>query len=114
MKAVENDLSGIGYTGVGYLMADNEKPKGNVWAMPVYIEGQKAYSPYEIKSVHSGEYPVTRPLYQYINSAHSEMITNFILFELSVEGQQMVRRFGYFPINDYQKEINRVKGLVLN
>lgn len=112
VKAVEHDLGGIGYAGVGYLMDENGKPKGNIWAMLIYLEGSKAFSPYETHAVKRGDYVLTRPLYQYINGRPNEKIYDFMMFELSKRGQDIVRKFGYFPINDYQKEINRLNGLL--
>lgn len=111
LKAIENDRNGIGYVGVGYLMDENEKPVGSVWAMPLYVEGQRAYSPYELTSVNSGDYPLTRPLYQVVNENLSKAIAKFIAFELSPRGQTLVRKFGYFPVNDFHKEINRMQGI---
>lgn len=112
VKAVQYDLGGIGYAGLGYLTDENGKPKGNIWAMPIYIDGSRAFSPYEIHAVKRGDYVLTRPLYQYINGKPDEKIYDFMMFELSKRGQEIVRKFGYFPINDYQKEINRLNGLI--
>ena len=111
VNAVKQDLGGIGYTGVGYLMDHNGKPTGDVWAMPIYNEGSLAYSPYEISAVKHGDYVLTRPLYQYMNGKPSTKIYDFILFELTAKGQEVIRKFGYFPINDCQKEINHLNGL---
>lgn len=111
VKAVRQDLAGIGYSGLGYLMDINGKPNGQVWAMPIHIEGHKSYSPYEVSAVKKGDYVLTRPLYQYIDEGRKDArIYDFLLYELQVSGQEVVRKFGYFPINDYQKHINSVNG----
>lgn len=109
--AVQKDLSGIGYAGVGYLMDSNGKPNGNIWAMPVYLKGSRAYSPYEVAAVKKGDYVLTRPLYQYINGKPSNQIYDFIMSELTLRGQDIIKVHGYFPINDYQAEINKLNGL---
>lgn len=111
VKAVREDLAGIGYSGLGYLMDQDGKPNGQVWAMPIHIEGHKSYSPYEVSAVKKGEYVLTRPLYQYIHEGNKDArIYDFLLYELQLSGQEMVRKFGYFPINDYQKQINSKNG----
>lgn len=111
VKAVQSDKAGIGYAGVGFLMDENGKPNGSIWAMPIYIKGSRAYSPYEVSAVKKGDYVLTRPLYQYINGKPRSQIYNFIMSELTLRGQEIIKKHGYFPINDYQTEINKLNGL---
>lgn len=111
VTAVQNDKAGIGYAGVGFLMDENGKPNGSIWAMPIYVKGSRAYSPYEISAVKKGDYVLTRPLYQYINGKPRTQIYNFIMSELTLKGQEIIKNHGYFPINDYQTEINKLNGL---
>ncbi len=111
VAAVQNDKAAIGYAGVGFLMDENGKPNGSIWAMPIYINGSRAYSPYEVSAVKKGDYVLTRPLYQYINANPRRQIFEFIMSELTLKGQDVIKRHGYFPINDYQTEINKLNGL---
>lgn len=111
VTAVQNDKAGIGYAGVGFLMDENGKPNGSIWAMPIYIKGSRAYSPYEVSAVKKGEYVLTRPLYQYINGKPRSQIYDFMMSELTLRGQEIIKKHGYFPINDYQTEINKLNGL---
>lgn len=111
VKAVQSNKAGIGYAGVGFLMDDNGKPNGSIWAMPIYIKGSCAYSPYEVAAVKKGDYVLTRPLYQYINGKPSQQIYDFIMSELTLRGQDVIKMHGYFPINNYQAEINKLNGL---
>lgn len=111
VTAIQKDKAGIGYAGVGFLMDENGKPNGSIWAMPIYIKGARAYSPYEISAVKKGDYILTRPLYQYINGKPRPQIYDFIMNELTLRGQDVIKRHGYFPINDYQTEINKLNGL---
>lgn len=111
VERVKNDIGGIGYVGAGFLMDSTGKPNGKIWAMPIHIDNHKAYSPYETEAVKSGDYVLTRPLYQYVNGTPGSMIEDFILFELTGQGQEIVKRFGFFPLNDNQQQINRLKGL---
>lgn len=108
---VMSDVGGIGYVGAGFLIDSTGKPNGKIWAMPVYIDGQQAHSPYETAAVKSGDYVLTRPLYQYVNGVPGHLVQDFILFELTKRGQEIVKRFGFFPLNDNQQQINRLKGL---
>jgi phosphate transport system substrate-binding protein len=111
VSAVQKDIAAIGYAGVGFLMDENGKPNGSIWAMPIYIKGSRAYSPYEVVAVKKGDYVLTRPLYQYINGKPRSQIYNFMMSELTLRGQEVIKTHGYFPINDYQAEINKLNGL---
>jgi len=111
VAAVQKDIAGVGYAGAGFLMDENGKPNGSIWAMPIYLKGSRAYSPYEISAVKKGDYVLTRPLYQYINGKPRTQIFDFIMTELTLRGQELIKTHGYFPINDYQTEINKLNGL---
>jgi phosphate transport system substrate-binding protein len=111
VSCIQNDLAGIGYVGVGFLMDINGKPNGKIWAMPIYLKSSRAYSPYETEAVKNGDYVLTRPLYQYIKEKPRNQIYQFMLSELKSEGQEIIKKHGYFPINDYQSEINKLNGL---
>ncbi len=111
VAAVQKDIAGVGYAGAGFLMDENGKPNGSIWAMPIYLKGSRAYSPYEVNAVKKGDYVLTRPLYQYINGKPRTQIYDFIMSELTLRGQEMIKTHGYFPINDYQTEINKLNGL---
>ncbi len=101
----------VGYVGTGFLFDEKGKPNGAIWAMPVYVSGQRAVSPYQTEAVKRGEYVLTRPLYQNVVGAPEETARNFMLFELTKTGQDIVIKHGFFPINDLQTQINRLKGL---
>ncbi len=109
IEAVKEDISGIGYVSLGHIMELNGKPSNEVWACYVYIEGGKAISPYEVRSVLDGSYPLIRPLYQYCNGDPKGHAKKFIEFELSEEGQNLISSHGFFPINEYHKRINNQK-----
>lgn len=114
ISAVEKDLSGIGYSGLGYILDKDGKPNGKIWSMPLYLDaGHQAVSPLKVSDVLKGDYPLTRPLFQYVKEKPEENIKKFILFELSGDGYKIIKEYGYFPINDYQKEINKLNGLNL-
>lgn len=113
IEAVKNDIHGIGYTGVGSLTEKNGLPSGEVWANYLYIEGGTAYSPFEYKSIENGDYPLTRPLFQYFNGVPKGRLLEFLNFELSSAGQELVRKEGYFPITSFHRQINAENGITL-
>jgi len=111
VEAVIADKSGIGYVGTASLMDQNGKPRPDLWAMYVYIEGDKSYSPYEMEAVRNGQYPLSRPLYHYINGTPKGDLYRFFEFELSERGQEIIRKYGYFPISDFYRELNKKRGI---
>ena len=79
--------------------------------MPIYIKVSKVYSPFEREAVKNGNYVLARPLYQYIDGKPNSKLYDFIYSELTLRGQETIISYGYFPISDYQSEINRLNGL---
>ncbi len=112
MQLVKGDLAGIAYIGVGSLFDKEGRPDGSIWAMNLYIDGGKAFSPYELVAVKSGDYPLTRPLLQYFKKFPEGEILDFLKFTLSEKGQEVVRKSGYFAVTDFQKQINKENGIV--
>ena len=112
LEAVKVDTFAIGYVGVGFLMDENGKPNPDIWAMYLYTEGDHgAFSPYETAAVINGDYPLVRPLYQYFNGVPSGKVADFLKFELSHEGQGIIRSHGFFPITSQYESENRQNGI---
>jgi phosphate transport system substrate-binding protein len=94
VQGVENELGGVGYSGIGY------KTSG-VKALPIaFREGP---IPPNQKNANSFRYPITRYLYIYINKSPTKgidpLVKEFLKFVLSKQGQELVIKDGYFPIN---------------
>lgn len=107
INAVKTDTFGIGYVGAGFIMDKTGKPNPDIWALYLYVEGDnQAYSPYQYQAVIQGKYPLTRPLYQIFNGVPSGDIQDFLNFELSIRGQEIVRENGFFPINSDHELLN--------
>lgn len=94
IQGVASDISGIGYSGVGYATADVravaiEGPDGNC-----YLPTGEAAS--------AGDYSIARFLYIYVNKNPNEPMEplrgEFIRFVYSQEGQEAVMRAGFFPV----------------
>lgn len=93
VQGVENELGGVGYSGIGY------KTSG-VKALAI---SDKA-GPIEATQVNaeSFKYPIARYLYIYINanpaSGPDPLVREFIRFVLSKDGQDDTIKDGYFPL----------------
>jgi phosphate transport system substrate-binding protein len=82
----------IGYYGMGYISAKQK---------PVLVAGD-AKSEYEaptIENVISGKYPISRPLFFYLNGKPQGMIKDFVDYCLSKEGQDIVLKTDFVPVN---------------
>lgn len=112
VEAVENNLNAIGYVGVGYIMEDEGKPMSSVWPMNIYSDEFNATSPWEKYKILRGEYPLCRPLLQYFNGFPTSHQMNFLQFELSQEGQNIINKTGYFSLTEEQKTSNLRNGIV--
>ena len=95
VQSVSSSLNGIGYSGIGY------KTSG-VRAVPL----SKTASPDRIEATPenaiSGEYPLARFLYVYVNKAPGKPLPplekEFIKMVLAVQGQKVVVKDGYIPL----------------
>lgn len=110
VEVVRQDLGGIGYVGVGYAKEASEINIVNVASSP----GLNYYSPLNISDVKNGNYPITRPLNQYLNGIPKESIKDFISYELSAEGQAIIEEQGFFAIpKEYHKYNSDSTGIQL-
>ena len=89
------DRSGIGYVGAGYVTA-------GIQVINIAKDDESDYySPLDASNVEQGLYPITRLLYQYTSGKpDKDSITyDFLLFELSEEGQKIVENAGFYAVN---------------
>ena len=107
VEAIKQDVSGIGYVGVGYV-----KEASGIKVLEVASNPSMGYfSPLNEQDVKSGHYPITRPLNQYMNGAPKGTAKDFIIFELSKEGQEIIEKEGFFAIPaEYQRYNNDTLG----
>jgi len=102
VEAVTNDLGGIGYAAIGYATKEGIK------AVKVAAdEASEAFDPTILENVTSGDYPLTRPLYQFVIGKPSGAILDFLLFEVSEVGQQLVLEEGFYPITNADVDFNK-------
>ncbi len=82
---VANTPGAIGYVGLGYL-----SPK----VKALKIDGVEASQ----KTVVSGKYKLSRPLFMYTNGKPKGLTKKFIDFVLSLAGQRIVNDIGFVPL----------------
>ena len=104
VEAIKQDISGIGYVGVGYVKGAGNKL--NIIKVASRAGGEYK-SPLNSDDVKSGKYPIARPLNQYVNGSPKGTASDFIVFELSVDGQKIVEQEGFFPIPDEYRAFNK-------
>lgn len=102
VEAVKNDPGAIGYCAIGYAAGEGMKP------LQVSADSASpAFDPTVLENVTSGDYPLTRPLYQYVAGKPAGAILDFFLFETGDEGQAIVLGEGFYPITAADVEFNR-------
>lgn len=95
VKMVAGDKYAIGYSGIGYLTS-------GVRAVPLAAtSGDKCYDP-SPESAYSGNYPLARYLYIYLNKAPAKpldpAVLEFAKYILSRDGQMDTIKSGFYPI----------------
>ncbi len=94
VQGVASDKFGIGYSGLGYKTAD-------VRALPIAGSGATAIEP-SADTAYSGEYPIARFLYIYINAKPGADLDplrkEFVRLMFSQQGQEVVVKDGYIPV----------------
>ncbi len=96
VNAISRDPSAIGYSGIGYRTPD-------VKVVPVAFEaGEEAFGP-SVDNAFSGDYPLARFLYLYLNfdkrKAIDPLTEEFIRLIYSKQGQESVVKDGAFPLS---------------
>ncbi|MDP5291679.1 phosphate ABC transporter substrate-binding protein PstS family protein [Oceanimonas sp. CHS3-5] len=95
VQSVSSSLNAIGYSGLGYSTS-------SVRAVPLADAGSTDYVEANADNAISGEYPLSRFLYVYVNKHPNKplgpMETEFVKLMLSKQGQQIVDKDGYVPV----------------
>ena len=90
VNAVAKEKFGIGYGGAAYA-------KGIKILKVKKDDGSPGIAP-DLKTVQDGSYPLARPLFFYLRNKPSGDIKTFVDWVLSAEGQGIVSKVGYFPL----------------
>lgn len=95
VQGIASDKFAMGYSGIGYATAD-------VKAVPLAAGNTTKYVIANADNSYSGDYPLSRFLYVYVNSKPGEgpspIVREFMKLVLSQQGQQTVVKDGYYPI----------------
>lgn len=95
VQGVSEDRKGAGYSGIGYTTS-------GVRAIPLVKEGSDYVEP-TYENVASGQYPLSRFLFVYVNKepnkALDPLTKEFLKFVLSKEGQEIVVKDGHYPMS---------------
>lgn len=95
VQGVASDKYAIGYSGIGYMTAD-------VRAVPLAVDSSNPTIPAAAEYAYTGEYPLARFLYIYINhrpgTQPDPLRREFIRYIFSRQGQEDVVKDGYFPV----------------
>ena len=107
VEGLKNDRTGIGYVAIGYAK-DGDSIRQGIKVLNVSDEkGKAGVTPLDLKNITSGAYPITRPLYQFINGQPEGALKDFILYELSEKGEAIVLDAGFYPLSDADREFNK-------
>lgn len=95
VQGVTEDQFGIGYSGIGYRTS-------GVKALKLAAKKGGQYFGVDAADVYSGNYPLSRFLYVYVNKAPNKpldpLVREFLKYILSREGQEVVVKDGYLPV----------------
>jgi len=97
VEAIRADKTGVGYVSSGYL--DESVQTGLKVVEIQKDETTTAYSPLDKENVISGNYPITRPLMQYTNGKPKGKLLEFILYQFTPEGMDIIENNGFYPID---------------
>jgi len=110
VDAVRADKNGIGYVGVGYVKDENNQPRSDIKIIPVAKDKESAaVSPLNSEAVKQGKYPIARPIFQYLPHLpqKNSLLERFFRFEMSEQGQEIVKKAGFFSINEEDEQKNQ-------
>ncbi|MFA0439988.1 phosphate ABC transporter substrate-binding protein [Vibrio sp. 10N.286.49.C2] len=94
VQSVASSVNTIGYSGIGYKVSDAR-------LLPIAKYGKQYVYPHR-ENVLSGDYPLSRYLYIYVNKNPNKPLEPieeaYIRYIYSQEGQQIVEQDGYVPL----------------
>jgi phosphate transport system substrate-binding protein len=107
IEGVIQDEAAVGYVGVGYLFERDGKIRKGLKILNISkAKDGQAFAPTDKKAVDTGDYPISRPLFQATNGKPTGLAAAFIQFEVGPEGQKIVEREGFYTIGAPLQEKN--------
>ncbi len=95
------DMQGIGYAGVGYVVAEDGDARDDIKIVTIsQTAGSEAVSPLNMEAVMSGRYPIFRRIYQYMPQAPAKdsLLAQLLMFETSERGMEIIQEQGFYPL----------------
>jgi phosphate transport system substrate-binding protein len=107
VEAVMQDPQGIGYVGLGYALTEDGQVREGIKVLSIAKDpDSKPASPMDAKNITTGDYPLARPLYQYINGKPQGLIANFLAFEISDQAKSIIKEVGFYPPTEKHMQQN--------
>ena len=94
IQSISTDKLAIGYVGLGYALAAKDKVK----IISVKADDNSPAVMPSDQTVKSGQYPISRPLFMYLNGEPQGTVKTFMDFCLSAAGQTVVTDTGYVAV----------------
>jgi phosphate transport system substrate-binding protein len=110
LEAVRQDKTGIGYVGLGYIVDESGNQVEGIHVLEVSDSpGSQAISPLDKSTM--DKYPISRPLFQYLANKPNPgtPLYDFIKFELSERGQEIVEETGFVKLFPQDRAANSEK-----
>lgn len=91
IQSVKQTKGAIGYIGLAYL---------NRFVKPLAVsyDGGRHYAEPSVRTAADGSYPIVRPLYYYYDAEKESVVSPFVSYVLSDEGQASVLEQGFVPV----------------
>ena len=91
IQSVKQTKGAIGYIGLAYL---------NRFVKPLSVsyDGGRHYAEPSVRTAADGSYPIVRPLYYYYDAEKESVVSPFVSYVLSDEGQASVLEQGFVPV----------------
>ncbi len=109
VDAVKADVNGVGYVGVGYVKEASGQPRTDIHVLTIARDAKTPpVSPLNEALVLKGDYPIFRPIYQYLSHlpAKNSVLDQFLRFEGSEQGQKIIKEAGFYTLTDSDKKEN--------
>lgn len=93
IQSVKQTKGAIGYIGLAYL---------NRFVKPLSVsyDGGRHYAEPSVRTAADGSYPIVRPLYYYYDAEKESVVSPFVSYVLSDEGQVSVLEQGFVPVRE--------------
>ena len=93
IQSVKQTKGAIGYIGLAYL---------NRFVKPLSVsyDGGRHYAEPSVRTAADGSYPIVRPLYYYYDAEKESIVSPFVSYVLSDEGQASVLEQGFVPVRE--------------